>query len=719
MSKNKKPYKAKKIPNAELQQRILQLFKKNPDKKYSPKQISVQLRVGNNKDSIKSALDQLREKGLLRQRATPKFKLKPKGLLNMKQNLEGTIDMTRTGSAYVVTEDHEQDVYIPAKRMNGALHGDKVRVRAFYPKRRTKPEGEVIHVIERANDHFLGTLTLNRNYSLVVPDNPNMAFDIFVEKNELRGAQDGDKVVVKIIEWPSKSRPTPLGKITSVLGKVGSSDIEMKSILINNGFLLDFPDEVMKESKKLKPHITAQEVEARRDMREVTTFTIDPADAKDFDDALSIQLLENGELEIGVHIADVSHFVKPKTALDKEALKRSTSVYLVDRVLPMLPEKISNELCSLRPNEDKYTFSAVFNFDEKNKITKEWYGKTLTHSDKRFTYEEAQEVIENGKGIFYNELFNLNTLAKKMRKARFKKGAINFETEEVKFKLDETGKPIGLYIKERKDTHLLVEEYMLLANRKVAEFIQKKGKKETIPFVYRIHDLPNEEKVIDFAAFAKELGVQMDPTNAKTIAKSYNQMMAKVAADPGLKVLESLAIRTMSKAAYSPDNIGHYGLAMENYSHFTSPIRRYSDVLAHRILEKNLGDKSFRVNSAKLAEKCQHISKMERKAMKAERESIKYKQVEYMQNRVGNDFDGYITGFSDRGFFIELADVKAEGMVKFSTTDDHYIVDASRLKAKGSKFNRVIKMGDKVRVRIKAADLDKRQIDLVFTEGEN
>ena len=718
MSKKKKPFKGKKITNAELQKRIIQLFKKNPSKRFSPKQISAMLRISNNKDSVNAALEQLKEKGLLRHRAKPKFKLKHKGLTKLRQTLMGTIDMTRTGSAYVVTEAREEDVYIPAKRMNGALHGDTVKVKAFYPKNRSKPEGEVIQVTERANDHFLGTLNITRNYALVVPDNPNMAFDIYVHKQDLRNAQDGEKVVVKIIEWPTKSKPTPAGKITSVLGLTGSSDIEMKSILINNGFLLDFPDAVMKESKKLKAQITPQEVEKRLDIRNITTFTIDPLDAKDFDDAISIRLLDDGILEIGVHIADVTHVVKPKTELDKEAYKRSTSVYLVDRVLPMLPEKISNELCSLRPHEDKYTFSAIFHFDEKNKITKEWYGKTIIHSDRRFTYEEAQEVIEAEKGDFANELYALNKLAKELRKARFKKGAINFETEEVKFKLDETGKPIGLYIKQRKDAHLLVEEYMLLTNRKVAEFIQKKGKKEEIPYIYRIHDLPNEDKVMDFALFARELGINLDTKNPKTIAKSYNDMMAKVAADSGLKVLESLAIRTMSKAAYSPDNIGHYGLAMENYAHFTSPIRRYSDVLAHRILEKNLKG-MHRVNKSKLADKCLHISKMERKAMKAERESIKYKQVEYMQNRVGNDFDGYVTGFSDRGFFIELADVKAEGMVKFNTTGDHYIVDASRLKARGSKFGRVIKMGDKLRVSIKSADLEKKQIDLVFTEEED
>jgi len=718
MSKNKKPFKGKKIPNAELQRRIIELFKKNPEKKFSPKQIAGILRIGNNKDSINAALEHLKEKGLLKHKPTPKFKLKPKGLLDLKQTLIGTLDMTRTGSAYMVTDDHSEDIYIPAKRMNGALHGDKVKARAFYPKRRNKPEGEVLSVLERANDHFIGTLNMTRNYAMVVPDNPRMAFDIFINPKSLNKAKDGEKVVVKIIEWPSKSKPTPTGEITAVLGKTGSSDIEMKSILINNGFPLSFPAEVLKESKKLKAKITPQEIERRLDIRDITTLTIDPLDARDFDDALSIRLLDDGVLEIGVHIADVTHFVKPKTELDKEAFKRSTSVYLVDRVLPMLPEKISNELCSLRPNEDKYTFSAIFQFNEKNKVIKEWFGKTIIHSDKRFTYEGAQEVIDDGHGPFYNELFNLNTLAKKLRKDRFKKGAINFETEEVKFKLDDAGKPIGLYLKERKDAHMLVEEYMLLANRKVAEFIQKKGKKEEIPFIYRIHDLPNEDKVNDFAVFAKELGVTMDTKNEKTIAKSYNTMMAAVAKDPSLKVLESLAIRTMSKAAYSPDNIGHYGLAMSNYSHFTSPIRRYSDVIAHRILEKNLDD-IYRVNKSKLAERCQHISKMERKAMTAERESIKYKQVEFMQDQVGNDFDGYITGFSDRGFFVELADVKAEGMVKFNTTGDHYVVEASRLKAKGSKFSQVVKMGDKVRVRIKSADLERKQIDLVFTQEED
>ena len=718
MSKNKKPFKGKKIPNAELQRRIIELFKKNPEKKFSPKQIAGILRIGNNKDSINAALEHLKEKGLLKHKPTPKFKLKPKGLLDLKQTLIGTLDMTRTGSAYMVTDDHSEDIYIPAKRMNGALHGDKVKARAFYPKRRNKPEGEVLSVLERANDHFIGTLNMTRNYAMVVPDNPRMAFDIFINPKSLNKAKDGEKVVVKIIEWPSKSKPTPTGEITAVLGKTGSSDIEMKSILINNGFPLSFPAEVLKESKKLKAKITPQEIERRLDIRDITTLTIDPLDARDFDDALSIRLLDDGVLEIGVHIADVTHFVKPKTELDKEAFKRSTSVYLVDRVLPMLPEKISNELCSLRPNEDKYTFSAIFQFNEKNKVIKEWFGKTIIHSDKRFTYEGAQEVIDDGHGPFYNELFNLNTLAKKLRKDRFKKGAINFETEEVKFKLDDAGKPIGLYLKERKDAHMLVEEYMLLANRKVAEFIQKKGKKEEIPFIYRIHDLPNEDKVNDFAVFAKELGVTMDTKNEKTIAKSYNTMMAAVAKDSSLKVLESLAIRTMSKAAYSPDNIGHYGLAMSNYSHFTSPIRRYSDVIAHRILEKNLDD-IYRVNKSKLAERCQHISKMERKAMTAERESIKYKQVEFMQDQVGNDFDGYITGFSDRGFFVELADVKAEGMVKFNTTGDHYVVEASRLKAKGSKFSQVVKMGDKVRVRIKSADLERKQIDLVFTQEED
>lgn len=711
MARKKRSFKGKKLTSAELQKRILVLFKNNPKGKYSPKQIINRLNIVNSKDSVQSALDKLNKSGLLSKKDTPKFKVIPKTFYKQfNDTLEGVVDMTRTGSAYISTEGSDQDIYIPAKRLHGALHGDTVKIRAFYPKGRRKPEGEILAVLERATDHFIGTVQKSRNYNLVIPDKENLAFDIIIPENKMRNAQEGEKVVVKIIEWPSKKKPTPVGEITTVLGKEGSSDIEMKSILVGAGFPLDFPDEVMKEANALKDKITKQELSRRLDLREVVTFTIDPADAKDFDDALSIQLLENGLLEVGVHIADVTHFVKPKTALDQEAYKRATSVYLVDRVLPMLPEKISNKLCSLRPNEDKYTFSAIFHVNEKNKIVKEWFGKTVIHSDKRFTYEEAQDVIEAGKGTFYDELLNLNKLAKHLKKARFKNGSINFETDEVKFKLDEDGTPLGIYLKERKDAHKLVEEFMLLANKRVAKYMSKKAKGKEIPYIYRVHDLPNADKVNDFALFAKELGVTMQTDTPEQISKSYNSMMKLVAKDPALKVLESLAIRTMAKAEYSADNIGHYGLAFQFYSHFTSPIRRYSDVLAHRILEENLKSE-YMVNKAKLELKCKHISKMERKAMGAERESIKYKQVEYHENQVGNEFDAFVTGFSERGFFVETATSKAEGMISYSSLGEHFELEAGRMKARGATSGKVIKMGDKIKVRIKATNLDKRQID--------
>ncbi len=711
MARKNKPFKGKKLTSAELQKRILILFKNNPNGKFSPKQIINRLNIINNKDSVKYALEKLEQSGMLKQKQRPKFKVKPKSFYrDYNDTVIGTVDMTRTGSAYIVTDDSDDDVYIPPKRLNGAMHGDKVKTRAFYPKGRNKPEGEILEVLERATDTFVGTINITKNYNLVVPDKTNLAFDIFIGDEDTRGALDGEKVVVQITEWPSKKKPTPLGRVTTVLGKEGSSDIEMKSILVGNGFPLDFPDEVMAEAKKLKPKITKQELENRKDLREVTTFTIDPLDAKDFDDALSIRLLEDGILEIGVHIADVTHFVKPKTALDKEAYKRATSVYLVDRVLPMLPEKISNVLCSLRPNEDKYTFSAMFYLNEKNKVIKEWFGKTIIHSDRRFTYEEAQEIIEKGEGEFYDELLNLNKTAKALKKARYKNGSINFETDEVKFRLDEKGKPLGVYLKERKDAHKLVEEFMLLANKRVAKFIDKKAKGKEIPYVYRIHDLPDPDKVNDFALFAKELGVHIDAKTPKQIAKSFNKMMKLADKDPALKVLESMAIRTMAKAVYSTDNVGHYGLAFDHYAHFTSPIRRYSDVLAHRLLFENLkGD--FRTNKEKLEMKCGHISKMERKAMTAERESIKYKQVEYHQDQVGNEFDAFVTGFSDRGFFVETSESKAEGMIRYTSLGENYNLEAGRLKARGSKTNQVIKMGDKIRVKIIGANLDKRQID--------
>ncbi|MFT4759722.1 MAG: ribonuclease R [Paraglaciecola sp.] len=700
----------------ELQREILRLFKRHPKKRMHPKQVAKKLQIDNNKDSVLYALQKLAEDNQLQDWGDQKFQLHrwATSANDRKETIEGRVDMTRTGSAYIVVEGQEQDVHVSGKNLNSALNGDKVLVSTWTPRGRNKPEGEVKKVLERAADHFIGTLYRKRKHAFVVPNKVGMNVDIFVEEDDMNGAQEGEKVVVKVVEWGKRA---PRGVVTYVLGESGSSDLEMKSILINNGFYLDFPEMVMAEANELSTEISLKEINRRRDMRDVITFTIDPSDAKDFDDALSLQYLEDGNLEIGVHIADVSHYVMQGTALDKEAYKRSTSVYLVDRVLPMLPEELSNGLCSLRPNEDKCTFSAIFTFDGNNKIIDRWFGRTVTHSDRRFSYEEAQEVIESGEGDFADELKTLNKLHLKLRKNRFRKGSIDFDTEEVRFKLDENAVPIDVYVKERKEAHMLIEEFMLLANREVATYIHKKANGQEIPFVYRIHDEPNPDKVADLARFAKELGHQMHINTPQDIAKSYNRLKEAAKEDKGLALLAPIAIRTMAKAAYSSDNIGHYGLGFQFYSHFTSPIRRYSDVLTHRILASNLEGKILRVPKESLEEQCKHISAMERKAMTAERESIKYKQVEFMENHIGEEFDGRISGIIDRGIFVELVDSKCEGMVGFDTMSESYDVSEGRLQATGKRTGDILKMGDTIRVKVLDADLEKRRIEMALVEA--
>ncbi|MFK8104168.1 MAG: ribonuclease R [Saprospiraceae bacterium] len=717
VKKKKSSTKGKKLSVGDLRREITRMLRRDPKKRFNAKQIIKKLKIFNSSNSVNDALQKLVEKKVLIAHEGYKFQLSRNTAANGKSNKEheGVVDMTRTGAAYIVCDDLEKDVYVPAKYTNTALNGDRVRISVFVPHGRRKPEGKVISVVSRSRDSFIGELRLTKKYATVFPDpSNNMPVDIFVKLSDLKGAKEGDKVVVRVTKWPTKATHSPTGVITTVLGAVGSSDIEMKSILINNGFNLTFPDAVIEQSERLVTDISEEEIALRRDLRDVTTFTIDPDTAKDFDDALSIQYLENGHCEIGVHIADVSHYVEPNTALDREAYSRSTSVYLVDRVLPMLPEKISNELCSLRPHEDKRTFSAIFTFDEKDKLVDRWFGKTLTHSDRRFTYEEAQMVIELGKGDFAKEIEVMNRIAKKLRKAKFSNGAIAFESEEVKFRLDEEGTPIDVYVKERKEAHMLIEDFMLLANKEVAKFIAKRAKRE-VPFVYRVHDIPNAEKVEDFARFAAEMGVKMDISTPQKIASSYNKLSKAARTNDELKVLEPLAIRTMSKAIYTTENIGHYGLAFEYYSHFTSPIRRYSDVLTHRILEKNL-DQVFITDKETLEDKCKHISSQERKAMQAERESVKYKQVEFIEKMVGEEFEGVISGIIERGFFVELKANKCEGMVGFDQMDESFNIEEGRLRMKGNATGKVYKMGDSVTVRILSADLSKRQIEMALSE---
>jgi ribonuclease R len=716
----KNKVKGKKLNSRQLQHEILKLLRRNPKKRYNPKQLISKMKVQNNKDAVQHALNKLVESNKAVDLGNYKYKFETrqndhpsKSSDKKRSSLTGRVDMTRTGSAYIIIDGQEQDVHVAPKYINGALNGDIVKIRTWYPRGRRKPEGEIMEVVERSQSHFMGTYWEYPKYALVTPDGPTM-IDILVDKEDNKGAKDGEKVVVKVIEWADQKSGHPMGVITSVLGKAGSSDIEMKSILINSGFQLDFPDEVIRESEAIPMEIDPAEIERRRDMRDVLTFTIDPDTAKDFDDALSYRKLENGNVEVGVHIADVTHYVRENGPLDKEALDRSTSVYLVDRVLPMLPEKLSNGVCSLRPNEDKLVFSAVFEFNNNLQIIKRWFGKAVIHSDRRFTYEEAQEVLEGQSEELSEELRNLNRIAKVLKNRRFKQGSINFETDEVKFRLAEDGTPIDVYVKERKDAHMLIEDFMLLANREVATFIHQKSKelKQEIPFVYRIHDLPDLEKAAEIASFAEELGFQMDVSSPESLAKSYNRMQKAAEKDHGLKLLQPLAIRTMAKAEYSSENIGHYGLGFDFYSHFTSPIRRYSDVLTHRLLELNLDGRTFITNKAQLEEQCKHISRQERKATEAERESIKYKQVEFIEKHVGESFEGIVSGFSDRGLFVTLLGNHCEGMVNFNTMDEAFEIADSRLYITGKRSGVQVRMGDPVRVKIIDADLMRRRIDM-------
>jgi ribonuclease R len=718
-----KSFKGLKLNAQELSKAILKFFKTYPKKRLNAKQLINKLKISNSKDSVNHTLFGMQKKGILFMLEDGRFRLDKfnnadgSGSGGRKSSSPrtrhvGTVDMTRKGSAYIVCEDLEEDVYVPAKNLGGALKGDKVEIEKFLARGRRRPE-----VLVRAIDHFIGTLQLTKKMGKLIPDRLDVPFEIMVRLTDILGAEDGDKVVVKVTEWPTKSHHQPFGYVTTSLGSEGGNDMEMNTILINNGFNITFPEPVDAEANVLSTEITKKEIGRRRDMREVTTFTIDPDTAKDFDDALSLEYLEDDQFEIGIHIADVSHYVKPGTMLDDEAFKRSTSVYLVDRVAPMLPEKLSNELCSLRPHEDKLTFSAVFTFDKKGKVIDRWFGKTITHSDRRFTYEEAQEVIETKEGDYVEEMLKMNEVAKKLRKKKFKNGAIAFESDEVKFKLDEKGKPISLYVKERKEAHMLVEDFMLLANKEVAMFIAKKGEGHEIPFVYRVHDTPDPDKVGNLALFAKEMGFHMEFQTPRQIADSYNRLAKAAQKDDALKMLQPLAIRTMSKAVYTTENIGHYGLGFDHYSHFTSPIRRYSDVLTHRILEKNLTE-TVRVKKALLEEKCVHISAQERKAMTAERESIKYKQVEFIMDHVGEFFEGRISGMIDRGLFVELVESRCEGMVAFDTLYDNFEVAESRLRAVGRRTKEVFKMGQIIQVKVLSADLERREIEMELMEED-
>ncbi|WP_184543383.1 ribonuclease R [Mucilaginibacter sp. FT3.2] len=697
-----------------LTQMVLDIFEQNGNTPLNYKQVSAKLNV-RDPESREIIFDILKDeafKSVLKEISPGKFQL-----LELKTFIEGRVDLTNDGSAFIVTDDDlESDIFVAPRKLRNALHGDRVKVYVYAKSKGKRKEGEIIEILQRAKMEFTGIVKLSERFAFFIPDDRKMMHDIFIPMSELNGAKNGIKAVAEITDWPAEAK-NPIGRIKHILGAQGENDTEMNAILAEYGFPLSFPAEVEHESEEISDVITPAEIARRRDFRNITTFTIDPFDAKDFDDALSFRILENGNYEVGVHIADVSHYIVPDSALDKEALDRATSVYLVDRVIPMLPERLSNGLCSLRPKEEKLCFSAVFELDENAFIQTEWYGKTIIYSDRRFTYEEVQEVIESHEGDFKDEILKLNALAYKLRDRKFKNGAISFETTEVKFKLDENGKPIGVYVKERKDAHKLIEDFMLLANRKVAEHVSKMGKgKHKFTFVYRAHDSPKPEALANFAQFAARFGYKINTKSDKETAKSLNFLMEDVEGKKEQNVLTHLAIRSMAKAIYTTKTSSHYGLAFDHYTHFTSPIRRYPDVMVHRLLFHYLnGGQS--ANAEHYEQLCLHSSQMEKKAADAERSSVKYKQAEYLRDQVGNMFTGIISGVTEWGMYVEIIENKCEGMIRLrDISDDFYTLDEKNYCIIGQRKKKIYQLGDEVKIRVKNVDLTKKQIDFSLVQ---
>ena len=717
---------------------ILKIFANNPFDSFNHKQISS--RVGahdkGSRQLVIATLQELAEAKILvaDENARGKYKINPKNInddLLPKNYLIGTIDMKQTGKAYVIPQDeNREDVLISANNTHHALHGDTVKVLMFPQRKMHKPEGQVVEVLKRARTRFVGIIQKQDRFAFLISDSRTMVVDIFIPLNELNGAQDGEKVVVEMTDWPERMN-NPVGHVVKRLGQPGDNNVEMQSILAEYDFPLDFPKEAEKEAEKIVPPVE-KDMEGRKDFRKVTTFTIDPADAKDFDDALSFRRMRNGNYEVGVHIADVSHYVKPGTAIDREAYERGTSVYLVDRTIPMLPEKLCNGVCSLRPNEDKLCFSVLMELNEKAEVLKTWFGKSVINSDTRYSYEEAQEVIDSG-AVAHPEhkktdeaILELHKLATIMRAERYKEGAINFESQEVKFILDENSKPIGVYIKESKEANWLIEEFMLLANKMVAERIgklpeQKKGdgkKAHAKTFVYRVHDEPNPEKLNTFVEFVSKLGFKMKVGSRQALAHSYNNLFQTIAGRGEEYMIDTIAIRTMSKAYYSTENIGHYGLGFRFYTHFTSPIRRYPDLMVHRLLEHYLGGGAS-ADAEVYEEYCRHCSQMEKRAADAERTSVKYKQAEFLSDKLGETFPALISGVSKWGIYAEIEGNKCEGMIPIgSLQGDYYMLDEDNYQVIGRRFGKTYKLGMPVTIRVKHVDMLKKLIDFELVDEE-
>ena len=702
----KKTQKKDKMRNS-LTYIVSKVFEKNPDSILTHKQICTLIDVKEHelRKLVFSVLEDLNKQGVLSKHGHGIYGANSQSLI------EGTIELTARGGGFVITDDDENDIYIAPDNIKQALNGDRVKV-SIIKRGKTRLEGVVTSVIQRDKTQFVGTIEEHTKFAFLIPDNLKSGTDIYIQKEHLNGAKNGDKALVKITVWP-KSSKNPYGEVIQVLGKPGSNDVEMISILCNHGIDYTFPQEVLEEAERVGLDLDESEFKNRKDFRSVTTFTIDPKDAKDFDDALSFRFLENGNFEIGIHIADVSHYVKKDSAMDKEALKRSNSVYLVDRVIPMLPEQLSNLACSLRPNEDKFSFSAVFEISENGKIFNEWYGKTVIHSDRRFTYEEAQEILEGKTGEYEKELLILDKIAKQLRNKRIKNGALEIESEEMRFRLDDKGQPIEVEIKRSKDAHKLIEEFMLLANKKIATFIAKPKKGEHVsPFIYRIHDKPDLAKIGVFNVFIDKFGYKLDFTHPDQISTSINKLLTDIRLKNEHSIIQTMAIRSMAKASYDTDNIGHYGLAFPYYTHFTSPIRRYADLIVHRILQEELLQKKHVYNN-NLNLICKRISKMEKRAVEAERESTKYFQTIFVADKKGEIFKGTISGLADFGIFVRMDVNYCEGMVSLQNIPgDRFYFDVEKYRVLGSKSKRELNLGDTVSVKIVDVYPRKRQIEL-------
>ena len=703
-------------PN-QVKTKLHQLFSVNDGMTYTYRDLirKFALQDRKSKDFLKHQLFSMESKEKIRRMSDGKYVSTAKS-----EHIQGKVDHVNPNFAYILTPRGEDDIWVKTPDLKSAIHGDLVNVRLTRASGKGfRPEGKVTNIVKREREEFAGKIEISSNYSFVVPDSRNIHFDIFVHPENTGRAKSNDKVLVKITKWHDASHRSPMGEVVEVLGQAGEHEAEIHAIMAEFSLPFRFTQKTEKVASQISALITEEEIKKRKDFRDVTTFTIDPCDAKDFDDALSIRKLEKDKYEIGIHIADVSHYVAPGGVLEKEAMDRATSVYLVDRTIPMLPERLSNGLCSLRPNEEKLTFSAVFEMDNSGKVYRKSLGRTIIKSDRRFTYEEAQERIEGLESDFTKEITLLHNMAKKLRQQRFQKGAINFETVEVQFRLDEKGNPLEVIPKERKDAHKMIEEFMLLANREVATHIfrgeEKRTEKGSKTFVYRVHDDPDPGKLSSFAAFASRFGHKIDVS--KNISSSLNKLMENIEGQPEQNVLESLAIRTMAKAKYTTDANGHFGLAFEHYTHFTSPIRRYPDVVVHRLLQHYI-DHGKSVDKEEYESLCLHSSEREKRATDAERASIKYKQVEFMQSRLGQEFDGIVSSVTEWGIFVEISETKCEGMIRLTDLeDDYYDFDEKNYRVIGRRNKKMITLGDKLKVLVAKTDIDRRTIDLEMIVG--